>query len=295
MARHRPPGAWPVRGWTGILLVGSFWTLNWSLSGMRTHWGFFPLWLGYCLVVDAWVWRRSGSSLWTRSRLKYAGLFVASVPVWWLFELINMRTANWYYLGRSEFSDVEYFLLASLSFSTVLPAVLGTAELVGSSRWVSGLPAGSPLRVPDRWWWLSLLGAISLVACLALPRYLFPLVWLSLFLIVDPINFRRGGPSLLRFLSLGEWRPVIALGAGSLVCGFFWEMWNFYSYPKWRYEIPFVDFLRLFEMPLLGYGGYVPFALELFALYHLMAGALSSGDDSFVRIVSDGYRDAYEC
>jgi len=36
-------------------LVAVFWILNWSLSGLRTHWGFFPLWLGYALTVDALV------------------------------------------------------------------------------------------------------------------------------------------------------------------------------------------------------------------------------------------------
>ena len=30
-------------------------------------------------------------------------------------------------------------------------------------------------------------------------------------------------------------------------------------------------------MPVLGYGGYLPFALELFALYHLFAGILGHG------------------
>ena len=29
------------------------WPLNWGLEGMRSHVGFFPLWLGYCLTVDA--------------------------------------------------------------------------------------------------------------------------------------------------------------------------------------------------------------------------------------------------
>ncbi len=51
-------------------------------------------------------------------------------------------------------------------------------------------------------------------------------------------------------------------------------MWNYWSYPKWKYEIPFVDFLHVFEMPLLGYTGYLPFALELFGLYHLAVGLL---------------------
>jgi hypothetical protein len=49
-------------------------------------------------------------------------------------------------------------------------------------------------------------------------------------------------------------------------------MWNYYSDPKWIYKIPFVDYAYIFEMPALGYLGYLPFALELFALYHLITG-----------------------
>jgi hypothetical protein len=62
--RWRLPGNdWPMHGWIGLALVLLFWILNWSLSGPRTHWGFFPLWLGYCLTVDALVFVRKGHSL----------------------------------------------------------------------------------------------------------------------------------------------------------------------------------------------------------------------------------------
>jgi hypothetical protein len=69
------------------------------------------------------------------------------------------------------------------------------------------------------------------------------------------------------------------------MCGFFWEMWNFYTYPKWIYRIPFVDFFRIFEMPLLGYFGYLPFSLELFALYHFVIGLIKPGKiQDYIRI-----------
>ena len=57
---------------------------------------------------------------------------------------------------------------------------------------------------------------------------------------------------------------------GVLICGFFWEFWNFKSHPKWAYHVPGVDFLRVFEMPLLGYLGYLPFALEVYLLKELI-------------------------
>src|SRR6476620_2937488 len=88
----RPPA---VHGWVGVALIAVFWPLNWALPGMRTAYLFFPLWLGYILVVDALVLTRAGTSLWMRSRRSFVLLFAASAPVWWLFELINSRTANW--------------------------------------------------------------------------------------------------------------------------------------------------------------------------------------------------------
>jgi hypothetical protein len=61
-------------------------------------------------------------------------LFVFSVPFWWLFELFNSVLQNWQYEGREYFSDTAYTIYASLSFSTVLPAVFEMAELVSTFR-----------------------------------------------------------------------------------------------------------------------------------------------------------------
>ncbi len=123
---------WPFYGWLGVTLIIVFWILNWGLAGSRTHWGFFPLWLGYSLTVDALVKMRKGISLLIRSPRAYLGLFLVSALAWWLFELLNKRTQNWLYIGRGGFSGLEYFFFATLSFSTVIPAVFGTAELAGT-------------------------------------------------------------------------------------------------------------------------------------------------------------------
>jgi hypothetical protein len=262
--------------------VAVFWPVNWGLEGMRTHWGFFPLWLGYCLTVDALVRRRTGTSLLTRSRPAYVGLFVASVPAWWLFELINERTRNWLYLS-DPISDLEYGLLASLSFSTVMPAVFGTAELAASFGWVRRLPPavrlGPSPRVPAS---LLVTGLAMLALLLAWPRIFFPFVWLSVFFILEPINLWLGNRTLLADTGRGDWRGPVALAVGCLICGLFWESWNFWSYPKWVYEVPHVGFFKIFEMPILGYGGYIPFSFELFALYHLLAGFLGRGRSEYV-------------
>lgn len=266
---------WPHYGWLGLALVAICWPLNWLLTGLRTHLLFFPLWTGLTLVFDALVWRRRGDSLLTRNRWAFLGLFVVSVPVWWLFELLNARTQNWHYLGREHFSDLEYGLLASLTFSTVIPAVFSAAEWVATwptlARWGNGPRFPSEKRTASGFF---VAGWLMLLALHLWPRYGFAFTWLSLYFILEPINVWLGLPSLVDRTRQGDWRPVGALWGGVLLCAFFWEFWNYWSYPKWVYTVPFVDFWHVFEMPLLGYGGYLPFALELFAIYHLSAGLL---------------------
>ncbi|MCP4681623.1 MAG: hypothetical protein GY864_04755 [Desulfobacterales bacterium] len=279
----------PLHGAIGLGLIIVCWTLNWSLSGLRTHLLFFPLWLGYCLTVDALTRFRSGTSMLSRSPLAYAKLFLMSVPAWWLFELFNWRTRNWFYAGRESFSDIEYFAFASLCFSTVMPAVFGTAELVASFTWVKRIRPG--LRISLKQSTLFAFfgpGLLMLVLVLARPLYFFPFVWLSVYFILDPLNVWMKNRSILGYIANGDWRPMLSLCMGCLICGFFWEMWNFYSYPKWVYHVPFVDFFPIFEMPLLGYGGYLPFSMELFALYQLMSGLLKRGKvDDFIIISHD--------
>ena len=63
-------------------------------------------------------------------------------------------------------------------------------------------------------------------------------------------------------MAAGDWRGAVAAMLAAIICGGFWEMWNYYSLAKWQYSIPLVQRFHIFEMPLLGYAGYLPFGLE---------------------------------
>jgi hypothetical protein len=272
-------------GWIGLALVGIFWYLNWTLSGPRTQWGFFPLWLGYCLVVDALVYMRRGTSLLTRSWRKYLGLFVVSAPAWWLFEFLNSQVQNWHYHGGELFTPLQFFLLASLSFTTVIPAVFGTAELASTFGWIRRM--GRWLVIPEDKRVVGgffIAGWVMLALLWAWPKFFFPFLWISVYFILAPLNIWMGNRSLIRWLKVGDWRPVIALWTGVLITAFFWEMWNYFSYPKWLYTVPWVNCCHIFEMPVLGYGGYLPFSLELFALYHLAIGLFGEKQSDYVQV-----------
>ena len=47
-------------------------------------------------------------------------------------------------------------------------------------------------------------------------------------------------------------------------------MWNFGSLAHLDYTIAYVDRFRIFEMPLLGYAGYLPFGVECAAIAALV-------------------------
>src|SRR5207249_1276880 len=84
---------------------------------------------------------------------------------------------------------------------------------------------------------LFIAGLGMLILVMALPKFFYPFTWTSLVLIFEPVNYWMGRPHFLQHLRQGDWRTVVPLALGGLVCGFFWEMWNYYSFPKWIYHI----------------------------------------------------------
>ena len=274
-AKSVRPAGLPLHGSLGLALIATAWPVSWLQASPVSEYTFFFLWLGYILTVDALVLRRQGTSLLTGNSKAFLGMFLASVPLWWVFEGINQFTQNWYYIGSGEWSTLKYVLVASWHFSIVVPAVFETADLVGSLSFVKRFQRGPVFPVSRRVLiGATALGLLSLAALVFWPRYAFFATWLALFLLLDPINYLSRRPSILEQVRRGDWLLVAAFGVGALVCGWFWEMWNYWSIPKWEYSIPFVEFVHIFEMPLLGYVGYLPFGLETYAAYHFLAGVV---------------------
>lgn len=261
----------PYRFWIGIGLIGIWWPVAWLQIQPISDNYFFPLWLGFILAVDGLVYYRTRTSLAQRAGWRFILLFILSAPVWWLFEGFNQILNNWNYQQPGSYGPIEYAARATLPFATVIPAVFVASELVASFK-------TNPLRrLPrltlDRRTLLILhaCGWTMLLAVLFVPRFAFPLVWISLFFILDPLATLAGGRSIGAYLGADDWSPVWNVAIGALLCGFFWEMWNYYSLPKWTYSIPYFETGHVFEMPVLGYGGYIPFGLELFSFYVLVA------------------------
>ena len=262
-------GRFPWWGWLGLTLMGVTWVLAWT----RFPWfadlqpfTFSPLWIGYILVVNALAFQRTGLCVMLDRPRYFFWLFPLSAAFWWFFEYLNRFVQNWYYVGANEYAPAEYVVHATLPFSTVLPAVLSTTEWLNSFHRLTGLLRNLwPIKFPDSTaaGWAGLLVASAGLAGIGIwPDYLFPLLWISPLVIVTSLQTILGERTVFSSLAKGDWRPIWLPAVAGLICGFFWEMWNVNSLAHWEYAVPFVHRFQLFEMPLLGYAGYLPFGVE---------------------------------
>ena len=273
----------PWWGWLGLGILLLSWTLAWTrfqwFQAFQDH-TFTPLWIGYILVINALSVKQTGQSLLKEKPFFYLSLFPISAVFWWVFEFLNRFVQNWYYLGSHELNATTYFFSATIPFSTVLPAVVGTTEYLRS------FPR---LRLPyQNWWKLPIpegraFGVANLlVACIGLmgiglwPNLLYPLLWLSPLLILVGLQRIFGERSLLEDIRKGDWSRLVIPALAGLICGFFWEMWNYHSLAHWKYIIPYVQGIHIFEMPLLGYFGYLPFGITCIVCVQFLLGESTS-------------------
>jgi hypothetical protein len=262
--RHR---GFPWWGWVGTGSGIVIWILAWSrfswFSSFQTH-TFTPLWLAYIITVNALTCRRGKKALMLRRPARFLLLFPLSALFWWFFEYLNRFVQSWQYVG-AQFGPDEYSLYASLCFSTVLPAVMSTREWILSfsciqTKYASFLAIKLPH--PRLWGALTLCVAAAALGGLGIwPGALFSFVWTSPLLIIVSLQAVMEQENIFSPLATGDWRGVLSSALAALICGFFWEMWNDYSLAKWTYQVPFVQRFQVFEMPILGYAGYLPFGL----------------------------------
>lgn len=259
---------------------------------------YFPIvWWGYILLVDSLVYVTRKNSLLMNRRKQFLIYAALSLILWGVFDLANIPLHAWTYVNFP--SSLWYKIVHSiLSFSTVVPAFMENVELI------QGIPLFHKMiskikfkkykihRIEKGWLYIFI---ITGVGCAAYPL-LFPILknygapaflnllgWYAFFFLLDPINYLHNKPSIIGFLIKGEIDLPLALLLSIAICGFLWEFWNYWAQIKWVYNAPFLGDIKLFEMPILGYIFYLPFAFELFAMYHFVTGTLKEKIKSLLK------------
>lgn len=272
----------PGYAWVGLLVMLVSEVCMLARLEPFYHWHTPIAWTGYILFADGLVWKRRAAS-WLRNYPAEL-MFIAcvSVPLWVLFEFYNKYSIrNWYYVGLPEVLLLRYFGYV-WSFATILPAIFETGDLVSSLR-DRRAPANRvdpPVRqhlTAGLWLAVALGAAMVVVPIFVHSTYLAAPLWIGFILLIDPLNARAGDESIF-----GDWRArrtarLVNLMTAGLICGVIWEFWNYWGGTKWIYNVPILPHVRIFEMPILGFGGFPPFAVECFAMYVLVRRLLWRG------------------
>ena len=252
---------------SGLLGLGvAFWGLFHDIGAIAQPFYAYAWW-STILALDGLTALRRQSSILTSRRNLLFPLLVWSVTFWFLFELLNLRFQNWYYVGvfagGSGVDLVKGSLFGIVSFATVFLGIFETFDALGG-RGIEARP-----RLLPKWAAYSIqsVGALMVGLAILYPRYLSPLVWGSVTFALDPVNYRRGARSLLADLEAGSFRTLARLLLAGLLCGLLWESFNYFSPQKWIYTVRGLERLKLFEMPLLGFLGFPALALDAFSFF----------------------------
>src|SRR2546426_6027793 len=233
-------------------------------------WFYVLAWYPTLIILDELVVLLGGESLLARPR-ELATMLWWSGVIWLVFEAITFRRGDWYYVflpaGR-----LERWLGITVSLATVVPAVLLPERILDRLGVWRDLRSRSFALGPRPWRIAGWVGWGLFAAVLAVPRYLYPLTWGAVWLIAEPLLYRRDPErSLFAEIARGSWGRIARLMAAGLFAGVLWESFNALARGRWIYTVPFLEHWKIFEMPLVGFLGFPFFALEVWSLYHVLA------------------------
>ncbi len=262
-------------GWAGLLLlIISEYCLLRRIEPFHT-WFYCFAWWSYILIADNLLLKLSGRSLLASRRREFWSMLFLSVFVWLLFEAYNLVLQNWSY-SIPPLQTWQRWLAYLLSFATVLPGIFITSDLVEmlfghpKQAAASECEPCSPDQKSVSPALFIILGSVLSIAPIFWPRYFFWAIWIGPIFLVDPLLEKFGIRGLFSSVYSGDRRRLWSLMLGGMLCGLMWEFWNYWAGAKWSYSIPFFDKWRVFEMPVLGFLGFLPFALECWILYHAL-------------------------
>ena len=270
-------------GYLGLATIAAAEVLLFSGNDFVGRW-FTPIvWTGYILLTDALVFRLRSSSLLTTDRVELLIVVFVSIAAWWMFEFYNAPRfwqsdlELWWHYHNLEPRPYLRRFGYDWAFATIFPALFLTAQLLMLTLFKrrGGI---KPLRFSRATLYsMIVIGAVGAVIPLVfISEWFAPVVWLAFIFLLDPINYLRGSPSIIGDLEHGNIRRLLALLTSGAVCGILWEFWNYWAIARWTYTVPYFGEVKIFEMPVLGYLGFPPFAVECWVIYIFFRSLLST-------------------
>jgi len=240
------------------------------------HWSDFPLFWGFTLMLDGWVYvRNGGRSLISKVPQEVVGIGVASISGWMIFEFLNFFVDdNWYYPKGNIIDREEFLLYACVISSGLLPLALEWYCVFKTfPKFSVRFSNGWKIKVSRTFETVVMVMAmVGLFASGLFPDALFFSLWLSPPIILTIALHKIGVWTPVMAIRDGNWSPVLLSALTYFVTGFMLEGQNYLSAihtvpvwtedpAYWQYSLPYVNVLHIFEMPLLGFWGYLPFGI----------------------------------
>jgi hypothetical protein len=264
----------PIYGYIGAAIMIIAEVLLFAGNQTAGRW-FTPIvWTGYILLADAVVYKLKARSLLRTDRLEFVLIALISVAGWWLCEFYNAPRfwksdlELWWHYHNLEPNLMLRRVGYDWAFATIFPLLFITAEIFRLTIFKRSLQ-GKTIKI-SRAGLIAMIamGAAGVIGPLLFPSvWLAPVIWLSFVFFLDPMNAVRGWPSITGDLARGDWRRLWSLLASGLGCGVLWEFFNYWAIAKWTYTVPYLGNVKIFEMPVLGFLGFPPFAIECWAMY----------------------------
>ncbi|MFC2163574.1 hypothetical protein ACFLT2_01105 [Acidobacteriota bacterium] len=235
---------------------------------MKT-WFYICAWWPLLIILDSLNFRIGGSSPLSDSPRNFVFAAFISIPVWLVFELFNLRLQNWSYHNLPPELPLRW-LGYCLAFASVIPILLELSALFKAAltgKTISFFPIKTTSGFLNG---CILLGFLFLVLSILFPNLFFPLVWLGFIFLLEPLNYRLKIDSLLADAERQYGNRIVSWLLAGLASGVLWESLNYWAGSHWEYTLPYLNFGRIFQMPVFGFGGFLPFAIEVFAMYALL-------------------------
>ncbi|PCK08012.1 MAG: hypothetical protein COA42_11245 [Alteromonadaceae bacterium] len=286
----RKPAKLPIWLYIGSTLTLVFLVIMWGqfpALKQLTYYAFVPLWFGFILVLDGILhYRNSGKSLISsRPSLMIWSAFL-SIFGWYYFEYLNFFVLrNWYYPDLYLISAPETYIVSALTFATIWPAVFVSYNLLLTFPKLSLRYSNGPKisLSPKAAAYTMLAGVIMCIATSVFYEALFWMLWLGPLLITCAALNRLSIWTPVSPITKGNWTPAIMIGLGTLCNSVPWESWNYWSSPNnpnfWKYNLPYIHEFLIFEMPVLGFSGYLFFGIECWVLFILFGKIIGINTD----------------
>jgi hypothetical protein len=270
----------PVWFWAGLII----WLLSliflWSKpSGVVWIYKFADIlaWWGFTFMIDGYVYVRSGGrSLVSIRHRELVGIAFASMFGWMFFEYLNFFVNdNWYYPQGHQLPPAEFLCFSILASTAVFPISFEFYSLFNTFKSFKLKYSKGPKIIIPQWikYTMFVLCLLIMFVISFYPNILFFTVWICplvlLALLLD--NLKIWSP--FNPVKDGNWSPLLLIALSWVFAGLCVECWNYFSADHstgaiitentlyWAYSIPFVNVFHLFEMPLLGYMGYLPYGI----------------------------------